>query len=492
MSSWQGQWGTVKATNARAAALYFEVSNVGKTIESSKKRVIWRLKVEEGRAFEIALTHSLASGKKVLRVDGIVKYTSQSLSFGDWDYVFNLAGGHCVHIIIKPSVDLNDMYDLIIDGMSFRRLPDRLDPSKFQNKDNVVTSATRTNSNSNRNSGSRNSSFTYNYSKGGSQTSSRENSFSPWECTRCTLVNEKPLAPICEACGHPKPDHISQESRQRAKTVSTAPSMANTAPRPSSKSVAEPPLGFDVMWQDPPATAFGTNAANATSGGGFDAFTDSNGFPVATMPSMTTVPMAPMPAMAPRPASQQDITFMLSGLDFTPAPVEETSPPVEATLQPSLNPTDEAAAGTGDLWSSDMVNLNLKPQEKNQIQRSAKSYQTLEQARQLAPKEKLQVLPTQPPPATYTTYNAAQMQGGFYGGMPAAQPMMYNTVGNTGAFGMPPAPMGFGGPQLNAAPMYGGFGGQQASPFMTTTPMGGPQKQSSMQNFGSDPFATLS
>ncbi|EEY62255.1 uncharacterized protein PITG_14177 [Phytophthora infestans T30-4] len=108
--SWQSQWGAVKATNARAAALYFEVSNVGKTIESSKKRVVWRLKVEEGREFEIALTHSLASGKKVLRVDGIVKYTSQSLSFGDWDYVFNLPGGHCVHIIIKPSVDLNDMY----------------------------------------------------------------------------------------------------------------------------------------------------------------------------------------------------------------------------------------------------------------------------------------------------------------------------------------------------------------------------------------------
>ncbi|KAG7377333.1 hypothetical protein PHYBOEH_000923 [Phytophthora boehmeriae] len=491
MSSWQGQWGTVKAANARAAALYFEVSNVGKTIESSKKRVIWRLKVEEGRAFEIALTHSLASGKKVLRVDGIVKYTSQSLSFGDWDYVFNLPGGHCVHIIIKPSVDLNDMYDLIIDGMSFRRLPDRLDPSKIQNKDNVVTSATRTNSNTNRGAGSRNSSFTYNYSKGGSQNSSRESSFSPWECTRCTLVNEKPLAPICEACGHPKPDHISQESRQRAKTVAATPSIPQPVPRPASKSLAEPSLGFDVLWQDPPATAFGANSASTTSGGGFDAFTDPNGFPVATMPSMTTVPMTSMPTMAPKPAIQQDITSMLSGLDFTPAPVEETSPPVEATPPPTHNPTDEATAGTRDLWSSDMVNLNLKPEEKNQIQRSAKSYQTLEQARQLAPKEKIQVLPTQPPPIAYPTYNAAQMQGGLYGGMPAAQPMMYNTVGNAGAFGIPPAPMGFGGQQMNTQPMYGGFGGQQASPFMTAAPMG-PQKQSSMQNFGSDPFATLS
>lgn len=35
---------------------------------------------------------------------------SLQLSFGDWDYVFNLPGGHVVHCIIKPSVELNDMY----------------------------------------------------------------------------------------------------------------------------------------------------------------------------------------------------------------------------------------------------------------------------------------------------------------------------------------------------------------------------------------------
>ncbi|KAL4165993.1 hypothetical protein KRP22_014699 [Phytophthora ramorum] len=488
--SWQSQWGTVKAANARAAALYYEVSNVGKTIESSKKRVIWRLKVEEGREFEIALTHSLASGKKVLRVDGIVKYTSQSLSFGDWDYVFNLTGGHCVHIIIKPSVDLNDMYDLIVDGMSFRRLPERLDPTKFQKpQGNVVTSATRTASNGG--SGSRNGSFTFNYSNGGygngsnsngaSRNPSRESSFSPWECARCTLVNDKPLAPICEACGHPKPDYISPESRQRAKTVASSPTPSPSSSRSAARSAAEPPIVFD-MWQNAPASS-------STSSVAFPAFTDSDGFPVASTP-------APMPSTATMPAAmpskqpfQQDITFMLSGLDFTPAPVEETSQPVEATLEPT--PTEEDKAGAGDLWSSGMVNLNLKPEERNPVQRSAKSYQTLEQARQLAPREKVQILPT-PPPMAFPTYNApVPMSGGQYGGMPPAQPMMYNTVG-AGAFGMAPAPMGFGGPQMNAMPSYGGFGGQQASPFMTTAPMNAPPRQTSMQNFGNDPFATLS
>lgn len=77
--SWQNNWGTVKSTSAKAAALYFEVANVGKTIESSKKRVIWRVKVEDGHEFEIVLTHSLASGKKILRIDGIIKYTSKSV-----------------------------------------------------------------------------------------------------------------------------------------------------------------------------------------------------------------------------------------------------------------------------------------------------------------------------------------------------------------------------------------------------------------------------
>ncbi|GMF46349.1 unnamed protein product [Phytophthora fragariaefolia] len=371
--------------------------------------------------------------------------------------------------------------DLIVDGMSFRRLPERLDPTKFQKpQGNVVSSATRTTSNGG--SGSRNSSFTYNYSNGayangtssngGSRNSSRESSFSPWECTQCTLVNEKPLAPICEACGHPKPDYISPESRQRAKTIASSPNPPPSPPRQTAKSVAKPPVVFD-MWQSSP-TSVNTSAA------AFPAFTDADGFPASSVPSsMYTMPTA-TPRLPTKQPFQQDITSMLSGLDFTP-PVEETSPPVEATSEPT--PTEEEKTDTGDLWSSDMVNLNLKPEDKNPIQRSAKSYQTLEQARQLAPKEKVQVLPTLPPAVAFPTYNATQAPGGFYNGMAPAQPMMYNTVGNAG---MTPAPMGFGGPS------YGGFGAQQSSPFVTAAPMSVPPRQAPMQNFGNDPFATLS
>ncbi|CEG47052.1 uncharacterized protein PHALS_03714 [Plasmopara halstedii] len=466
--SWQSQWGNVKASNARAAALYYEVSNVGKTIESSKKRVVWRLKVEEGRDFEISLTHSLASGKKVLRVDGIVKYNSQSLPFGDWDYVFNLSGGHCVHIIIKPSVDLNDMYDLIVDGISFRRLPNRLDPTKLQkSQDNGVTSASRTITDS----GSRNGSFTYNYSKGGynngnygnTRNSSRENSFSPWECTQCTLVNEKPHALICEACGFAKPDYISPESRQRAKSVALSP---NPPPlRLAAKSAATGSIVFDMWNSSAPSTI------------PFPEFTDFDGFPVTSTLATKQQPQT------------QDITSMLSGLDFTPPPVEETSPPMENALD-SLH-TEEDQVSTRDLWSSDMVNLNLKPEDKNLSQRSAKSYQTLEQARQLAPKEKIQILPT-PPPLAFPTYNSIQTPGSFNGGMAPPQALMYNSIANTGPFGMASSSSGFGVMQSNAMVPYGGFLGQQVSPFTTMTSMNEPLRQLSIQKMDNDPFATLS
>lgn len=266
--SWQNNWGTVKSSTARACALYFEVANVGKTIESSKKRVIWRVKVEDGREFEIILTHSLASGKKVLRIDGIVKYTSQSvrlLTVGEERrrgrhrpcltrrrFLFScmacssrsetgttsstcleatpctsssnplsssttcmvrlgrtVLGAIFVYSGRRSHMVPISFVDLIIDGTSFRRLPDRLDPNRAKSSapsNSGVSSSTPV-----RGSGSSARTSSYNYSNGhysSSGPSSRESSFSPWPCSRCTLVNEKPLAPICEACGAPKPDYI--------------------------------------------------------------------------------------------------------------------------------------------------------------------------------------------------------------------------------------------------------------------------------------------
>ena len=72
-------WKNTISKTAKSAALYSDICNVGKTVEASKKRVTWRVRVENGQEHEISLTHSLASGKKVLRVDGTQIHKSRAL-----------------------------------------------------------------------------------------------------------------------------------------------------------------------------------------------------------------------------------------------------------------------------------------------------------------------------------------------------------------------------------------------------------------------------
>uniref|UniRef100_K3WW35 RanBP2-type domain-containing protein n=1 Tax=Globisporangium ultimum (strain ATCC 200006 / CBS 805.95 / DAOM BR144) TaxID=431595 RepID=K3WW35_GLOUD len=493
--SWQNTWGTVKATNAKACALYYEIANVGKTIESSKKRVIWRLKVEEGREFEIILTHSLASGKKILRVDGIIKYTSQSLSFGDWDHVFNLPGGYVVHIIIKPSVELNDMYDLIIDGMSFRRLPDRLDPNRAKSNGGAVsTTSSSARTGSGGAGGLRANSHTYNYSNGGngySRPSSRESSFSPWPCSRCTLVNEKPLAPICEACGAPKPDYISPEDRQRARETvehrSAAPVSRTAAPKSTGKQRSQSNKASKPGFFSTPSASAPDNS-NGFGAFGSDPFAASSSSSAAMSASFATNHNSFAPE---KPATTADISSMLSGLDFTAVPVQPALSPDSMLQSPSSpNPADDSNARTasGDLWDSKMVDLDLNPKAK-QKPVSAKSYQTLEQARLQAPKEKVAVLPTPPAPVAVSTV-------GFYGGTATMPPSGYYQQ----APGMMQQPMyntsvsaGYG-----MAPPNGGYGAHFGAPqqqFMTQMqqqPGNNGFPPSKPNAFGSDPFATLS
>lgn len=138
-----------------------------------------------------------------------------------------------------------------------------------------------------------------------------------------------------------------------------------------------------------------------------------------------------------------------------------------------------------------MVDLNLKPAEKKKVV-SAKSYQTLEQARMQAPKDKVAVLP--PPPApmpmvapgTYYGTNTMAAPGGYYPQQQPQQPHMYNTVG-AGAYGMAGA---FGGQPSGHSSAITAYGGN----FSATPPQqfhqGFPPAKPNV--FGSDPFATLS
>lgn len=154
---------------------------------------------------------------------------------------------------------------------------------------------------------------------------------------------------------------------------------------------------------------------------------------------------------------------------------------------------------SGDLWDSKMVDLNLNPKAKQKAV-SAKSYQTLEQARLQAPKEKVAVLPTPPPVAvTAVGFYGSNMPvpvapGGYYQQSGMVQQPMYNTVG--AGYGMSPAaaaPAGFGGGTVHnsAVAAYGNFGApQQQQQFMTQAGNGFPPSKPNA--FGADPFATLS
>ncbi|KAG5180944.1 hypothetical protein JKP88DRAFT_200068 [Tribonema minus] len=60
--------------------IYKEVANIGKTVESSKKRICWRFSFgEEGDEHEVVLEHSTLSGKKKLYVNGEQVFESQKV-----------------------------------------------------------------------------------------------------------------------------------------------------------------------------------------------------------------------------------------------------------------------------------------------------------------------------------------------------------------------------------------------------------------------------
>ncbi|EQC39972.1 hypothetical protein SDRG_02627 [Saprolegnia diclina VS20] len=426
-----------KAENAKAAGLYYEIANVGKMVEASKKRITWRIKMEEGKEYEISLTHSIASGKKNLRIDGIVMYQTSTFSLGDWDYVFNL-GNHVLHCIIKPSVELNDSYDLIVDGVSFRRLPEQL---KTKNDKDVKRGSTTAKPLQPRPK-SRESS---------ASDLSRTGSGNAWECTTCTLVNEKGLAPICEACGSPRPRQtLAKTPSFEYSKQSSAKDLREPAPRTSEF------RPFDA----PPAKA-------TPDGFGVD-MTKNDPFAVANAGFNQQ-------QQQQRTGSSEQIASMLQGLDFsyTPPP-----PPPPTPVQPPMSDAPPVTP-SDPLWGANIVSLDLveKPKLKTTV-----SMQTLEQARLAKPKEAPQ--PVMPPPMQAPpTYTQAPMY--------------------------PPASMGYGNPpgaypgqHIVAAQPYGGM-------YTNTNGPMGVQRQPTAHTFmpnmtnvpppkaapghaANDPFATLS
>ncbi|RHY31228.1 hypothetical protein DYB32_005187 [Aphanomyces invadans] len=371
-----------KAENAKAAGLYYEIANVGKVVEASKKRITWRIKMIEGKEYEISLTHSIASGKKVLRIDGIVTHQTTT-----------------IHSIADNALMIF-VLDLIVDGISFRRLPE--DAIKAKPEPVVVRGKKAL---------SREPSAT--------QLGSRTDSSSgPWECSACTLINEKPLAPICEACGAAKPKFAGVFN-----------------------------LHFSIQLR-----------------------------------SLLLVSMKFLAAILSSNIVLDHIASMLHGLDFNYTP-PQPPPPAPVTPLP-VEPT----APADPLWGAPIVDLNLNPEAKVPPMKSAKSMQSMEQARLAttgSSTKQLQIPPpayTAPPPV-YGAPPSFQVNPGFQTFAPPQHivpPQMPNQFATYGA------PMLGGGVQPRAPQ-------QQFMANMTNVP---PPKvatasQQQRPNLG-DPFATLS
>jgi len=238
-SSISNEWSSIKTKKTNACALFSEICNVGSRIESSKKRITWKISINNQQEHEISLTHSLASGKKIIRVDGTIIHQSKSLLLGEWDYTFHVKGNHLLHLMIKPSLELNDMYDLIIDGVSFRRLPTGNDgiKFKFQEKSRYYDDPPSMYQSQQTHSQTSYSDITnyYNSSPRSSISSTGSTDFNllkdvslgSWTCRACTFINEKPHGLVCDACLSPRNSRIFQNDDNNVDLIKSTSAKSN-------------------------------------------------------------------------------------------------------------------------------------------------------------------------------------------------------------------------------------------------------------------------
>ncbi len=111
--------------------LFFNKSQVGRTIKASKNYYVWEF-VLEGSVHKIEIFHSLVSGKKTLTYNGSVLSEDETYS-SDFSYSFSIKK-HKINIEQKSQ----EKFELTIDKLLFATLVDdeALGTYKFINKEN--------------------------------------------------------------------------------------------------------------------------------------------------------------------------------------------------------------------------------------------------------------------------------------------------------------------------------------------------------------------
>lgn len=116
------------AADNTACQVSFEVENVGKTLEHSKKRVKWVFG-KGGKEYSVTLLWSKLSGKRIVSVDDKEVFSEEKKA-ATFFHKFETEEGMHLHVLAtsatpsKKFVSPNFIkYELIIDGQRFVKLP---------------------------------------------------------------------------------------------------------------------------------------------------------------------------------------------------------------------------------------------------------------------------------------------------------------------------------------------------------------------------------
>eukprot|EP01031_Cornospumella_fuschlensis_P033288 gene33288-40271_t len=108
-------------------AIYTEVVNVGKTVESSKKKVKWLFGFSDSDdEYEVVLVHSLVSGKKTLFEDGKEITSSTSVMSTDFSHGWSsLRTRRMYRVEIQLQLTQEHTYIFSVDGVPYTQMPDK-------------------------------------------------------------------------------------------------------------------------------------------------------------------------------------------------------------------------------------------------------------------------------------------------------------------------------------------------------------------------------
>eukprot|EP01041_Mallomonas_annulata_P011074 gene11074-23146_t len=125
--------------------IYYELSNTGKNLQGSKRICKWRFGFSDiEHPQDVELSHSITSGKKILKQNGVEITSSQVLFTTEFSHGWQ-SYGHIIRVEVSTGITTDHTYTLTIDGVKFEELPNKNSiPDNYKNSEPVRTSTSYT------------------------------------------------------------------------------------------------------------------------------------------------------------------------------------------------------------------------------------------------------------------------------------------------------------------------------------------------------------